>query len=86
MVNFQRKNIRLAAENYQGQRLYFVTLCFDQRKQFGKNSRVAEWLIENLRAEADTLGFFIHAYCVMPDHVHLLAAGRNEGSDLRRIY
>lgn len=80
-TDFQRKNIRLAAENYRGKRLYFVTLCFDQRKRFGESARVAAWLVENLRDAAQ--GFFVHAYCVMPDHVHVLTAGKNDESDLR---
>ncbi len=29
-----------------------------------------------------THGFRIHAYCVMPDHLHLLAEGSEDSSDL----
>jgi REP element-mobilizing transposase RayT len=83
ITDFQRKNIRMRAENYRGKRLYFVTMCFDERKGFGKSARVAAWLIEKLREAACACGFFVHAYCVMPDHVHVLAAGKNVQSDLR---
>jgi REP element-mobilizing transposase RayT len=79
---FQRKNIRLPAENYLGRRMYFLTLCFEDRKPFGKNPRVASWLIERLRAHAASCRFFVHAYCVMPDHLHAFVCAASEASDL----
>ena len=78
----KRKNIRLAAENYRGRRLYFVTLCFHNRRRFGTNPRVARWIIARLRKHAATCEFFVHAYCVMPDHMHVLAGGAAETSNL----
>lgn len=79
---FKRKNIRLAAGNYQGRRMYFVTLCFEGRKAFGANPRIASWLIERLKRQATDHGFFVHAYCVMPDHVHIVAGASSDESDL----
>jgi putative transposase len=80
--DFERKNIRLPAENYIGQRLYFVTLCFERRQRFGASPRFASWLIAQLRHHADNCGFLVHAYCIMPDHVHLLAGGKSDDSNL----
>jgi putative transposase len=82
-VNFRRKDIRLAAEVYQGRRLYFLTLCFYRRRRFGSSARVARWLIQELRKHSRRAGFVIHSYCIMPDHVHVLALGTNDESDLR---
>ena len=82
MAILERKNIRLQPENYRGQRLYFATLCFHNRRRMGANPRVATWLIERMRTLARNYGFFVHAYCVMPDHLHLLAEGAMAGSDL----
>jgi putative transposase len=79
---FERKNIRLPAESYRGRRLYFVTLCFHNRRPFGANARVARWLIEQLRKHAAVCQFFVHAYCIMPDHVHVLAAASSDTSNL----
>jgi REP element-mobilizing transposase RayT len=79
---FRRTNIRLPAENYLGRRMYFLTLCFDGRKPFGKNPRVASWLIERLAAHAASCRFFVHAYCVMPDHVHAFVCAASEASNL----
>lgn len=79
---FRRKNIRLPSENYRGRRMYFLTLCFDGRKPFGKSPRIACWLIARLRAHAAAAGFFVHAFCVMPDHLHALVCAASERSEL----
>jgi REP element-mobilizing transposase RayT len=81
-VNFKRKNIRLPANQYRGQRLYFVTSCFHRRNPYGARPDLALWLIETLRRHADALAFLIHSYCLMPDHLHFLAEGANKDSDL----
>ncbi len=80
-LSFRRKNIRLAAQNYVGRKMYFLTLCFEGRKLFGKSPRIAFWLVDCLRDHATASGFFVHAYCVMPDHLHaLLCASSDAGS------
>lgn len=79
---FERKNIRLPKDRYRGQRLYFVTLCFHDRRPLGTNPRVARLIVERLRKHAAACEFFVHAYCVMPDHLHVLAAGAAETSNL----
>ena len=85
IAGFQRKNIRLARENYLGRRAYFVTLCFDERRRFGANSRIALWVIDELQKHAASSEFFVHAFCVMPDHVHVLATGASEASNLTKF-
>jgi REP element-mobilizing transposase RayT len=81
-VAFERKNIRLPKENYHGRRLYFVTLCFQSRRPHGANPRIARWIIGRLRKHAEACEFFVHAYCVMPDHMHVLATGAADTSNL----
>jgi putative transposase len=81
-TDFQRKNLRLDTGRYRGRSLYFVTLCFHDRRRLGVNPRLASWLIPSLRKDAAACAFFIHAYCVMPDHLHLLAAATSEESNL----
>lgn len=80
---FRRKHIRLRSDAYLGRRLYFVTLCFHQRKRFASNPWIASWLIERLRSHSIKAGFLIHAYCMMPDHMHILALGASCDSNLR---
>ncbi len=79
---FPRKNIRLGADRYRGKRRYFVTLCFDNRRRFGANPRVVPWLVERLKHHAIQRNFAVQAYCVMPDHFHVLAEGTQDDSDL----
>ncbi len=83
--SLKRKNIRLRPENYRGQQLYFLTLCFHNRARTGADSRLASWLIERMRSHAETNAFLVHAYSIMPDHVHLLAHGAKRDSDLLKF-
>jgi putative transposase len=85
MPEFRRRNIRLAAGYYRGRRFYFVTICFHRRRSYGAEPRLAAWLVRLLREEAAGCGFFVHAYCVMPDHLHLLAAGADDASNLAKF-
>jgi len=80
-AEFQRKNIRLPAECYRGRGFYFLTLCFHERHRYGANPRLASWLIARLKHHAAVWRFFVHAYCVMPDHMHILAGGASEESN-----
>jgi putative transposase len=77
------KNIRLSPNSYLGRQSYFVTICcFDRRRIFSDLS-ACRWLLEILRSESAVRGFAIHAYCIMPDHFHLLAEGLLPSSDLK---
>jgi len=69
------KNIRLSAGSYAGRRCYFATLCCCNRRPIFSDSTACCWLLEVLRSESAARGFAIHAYCIMPDHVHFLAEG-----------
>src|SRR5271170_137365 len=77
-----RRNIRLKTANYKGQRWYFVTLCCANRRRGFANPEIASWLIGELRRQSDSSHFAVHAYCVMPDHLHALVLGIETASDL----
>ena len=79
---FPHKNIRLPAEHYRGENWYFVTLCCANRRRVFADSRMAIWLIEQLRQHSRSHSFAVHAYCVMPDHLHALVLGLDISSDL----
>ncbi len=85
MPEFRRTNIRLPASRYLGRQLYFITLCFRNRRRYGANARIACWLIDELRKHAGSCEFFAHAYCVMPDHLHGLVAGASETSNMLKF-
>ncbi|HEY2547149.1 MAG TPA: transposase [Candidatus Acidoferrum sp.] len=79
---YHHKNIRLSPSNYQGKASYFVTLCCHDRQVTFSNPANCVHLLEILRATSASRSFAIHAYCIMPDHVHLLAEGLEPHSDL----
>src|SRR5208283_1975705 len=77
------KPIRLNRINYLGQNYYFVTLCCFRRHSVLLDTRFSEWVLALLRSESAANCFSVHAYCLMPDHLHFLAEGTELGSDLR---
>jgi REP element-mobilizing transposase RayT len=81
-ATFKRTNIRLSRRNYLGRRLYFVTVCFEGRRTFASEPPLARWLVRELKEQSVAAKFSVHAYCVMPDHMHFLAEGDEDDSDL----
>ena len=77
-----RKNTRLPPENYIGPRTYFVTICCDMRQNHLAEPRMADRVVTLLREGAAHQSFLLHAYCLMPDHLHLLVEGTSPHSDL----
>ena len=81
-MSFPRTNIRLSSENYIGKRWFFITICCaDRRKSFAR-AGLCRWFMKLLRQDAARHLFEVHAYCLMPDHVHLLLEGLAPQSDL----
>ena len=79
------KNIRLNDTNYIGRRAYFVTQCCDDRRKYFADSARCEWFLSRLRTLSAAHHFAIPAYCIMPDHVHLLVDGLLVTSDFLRF-
>jgi putative transposase len=80
-----RKDTRLSAYEYLGQRAYFITLCcFHRRKIFSTQSNITP-ILNLLRSECAIHSFGIHAYCFMPDHLHFLAEGLGAASNFLRF-
>jgi putative transposase len=69
MANAARRS---AAPSTSQRRVFFVTIATHERRPIFQISRVAELFIDTLR-HYRTRGYFkLHAFLVMPDHVHLL--------------
>jgi putative transposase len=79
---FHHKNIRLPADRYIGTAWFFLTFCSEHRKKIFLNPARANWFLDHLRCEALAHTIAIHAYCIMPDHVHLLSQGLTPSADL----
>jgi putative transposase len=80
-----RKHIRLAAKNYTGRGWYFLTACTRRRDRVFTDPTLAHFLIHAIRTAATLEGFRLHAWCIMPDHVHILAEGSTNESVLSRF-
>src|SRR6266852_5029399 len=76
------KPIRLAKQHYLGPRAYFLTLCTHDRIPYFRSRRIANWLLEFLQCVAVQQSFTLRAYCLMPDHLHILLRGHAPTSDL----
>ena len=76
---------RLAKHKYVGRARYFLTFCTCRRVRAFADPEVAAQTLEQFRRTATIERFEILAYCLMPDHAHLLVEGLTANSDLRRF-
>jgi putative transposase len=77
-----RKSVRLDRNEYVGRRICFITICSENRRPIFQNADRARVAIESLKRVSDSVGVFVHAFCLMPDHVHLLTEGKSVASDM----
>jgi REP-associated tyrosine transposase len=81
----ERKTIRLDHSKYLGRNIYFLTFCCEDRFRVFENADLATWIVQMLRKISEMEGFLAHAYCVMPDHVHVVVEGKCDESDVGRF-
>lgn len=74
---------RLRGFSYKGQYRYFVTVCTHERVPVFEDAVHASWVMTQIQQLFGPKHFAVIAYCVMPDHVHLLLEGLNADADLR---
>ena len=74
---------RLPGFQYLGFNSYFLTICTDHRLRAFDDLEFGRWAIDQLLMQARARSFAVIAYCLMPDHVHLLVRGQAVTSDLR---
>ena len=79
---FFPKRLRLPSDHYRGRLIYFVTIGTEKRAPFFADSTAGQWLLRHLLEIAARQNFWLHAYCIMPDHVHFLCEGLSETSHL----
>jgi putative transposase len=77
-----RKPNRLEPSRYFGRNIYFLTFCCEHRRPVFNDSRLASSAIATLKNVSGSASFRIHAYCVMPDHLHLILEGARDDTDL----
>ncbi len=68
-----RKQIRLSRDAYTEEHAFFVTVSTEGRHAwFDRHTDLAESLISVLTETAQARRANLYAWCVMPDHLHLL--------------
>jgi putative transposase len=70
--NFRRKNIRLPLELYSQGHVLSVTSVTSGRHPAFRDTHWPTVCLRELREAADLRAMSIYAYCLMPDHLHLL--------------
>lgn len=76
---------RLRSFDYIGLHRYFLTICTYNRTRVFVEDRSVALVTAQLTRTAAAQRFSLIAYCLMPDHIHLLAAGTHEGSDFKQF-
>jgi putative transposase len=75
-----RKSPRLAHFDYLGPFAYSLTLVARARAPLFAAPGTVDATLECLSRSCDRYAFSLHAYCLMPDHVHLLVSGNGDSS------
>jgi len=74
----QRKSIRLSRDAYARGNAYSITIStFMRYPWFKRHPELAASAMERLNATADERGTHLFAWCIMPDHMHLLLKDDN---------
>ena len=76
---------RVAGHSYVGAGRYHVRTSTNTRTTVFTDPVWARLVVSQLLHDAGTFHFEVLAYCVMPDHVHLLLASTSESANLERF-
>ena len=76
---------RLKTFDYVGFNRYFLTICTINRERLFTNEADVGSVRTSLRHASDTNLFAVIAYCIMPDHLHVLTEGLEERSDFKEF-
>ena len=69
---FPRRPGRVEGFSYVGLHRYSVTICTYLRTPAFADHAAVELALTHIRQCASVFEFAIHAYCFMPDHLHLV--------------
>ena len=75
-----RKSPRLAHFDYVGPFAYSLTLVTRARAPAFIEQSVVDATLECLTRSCTRYSFSLHAYCFIPDHLHLLVSGNGDSS------
>ena len=72
---------RWSSCSYTGQFRYSLTFVTDGRRPLFTEASIVDLVLTQILRAGSERQFELLAYCFMPDHVHLAAAGETNGSD-----
>ena len=73
---------RIPGYEYVGVQRYFLTICTAQRVEHFKNAEKVDTAVRHFLQSAERERIALIVYCVMPDHIHLLVDGLDDGAEL----
>jgi len=76
---------RLPEFQYLGLNTYFLTICTDRRHRAFDDIAFGQWAVSQLLQQSVARRFAVVAYCLMPDHAHLLLQGQTDNADLKSM-
>ena len=82
---YSRRPKRVFGLSYTGFHRYSLTFCCRNRERCFTQPDVVRHLLLKIRHIAEQEHFALLAYCFMPDHLHLVIEGTQEGADLHRF-
>ena len=76
---------RLHESVYIGCAQYFLTICCERRRRFLDDESCRALVLSELRRTSTVLAFEVLAYCLMPDHLHVVCEARDDGCDFQEF-
>ena len=73
---------RLRGFDYSGPHRYSLTFCAHDRRPLFDDHELADCVRQQILRTATDDGYVVIAYCIMPDHVHLLVEGSDASAKL----
>jgi REP element-mobilizing transposase RayT len=77
--------LRLKGFDYRGCHRYFLTFCTADRHRAFRSAEVVDRAVCEIRRACCDANFALLAYCLMPDHAHLLVEGKSEQANLKQF-
>ena len=68
---------RLRGFSYLGPNRYFLTFSAPERRPLFEKPELADCVRRQILRAASTTSYLVSAYCIMPDHVHVLVEGED---------
>ena len=75
----RKTSLRLSELDYASPYAYSVTICTAERQELFRDGQTAKEVLSILRQCTADFRYELLAYCLMPDHLHLLASPENSG-------